>query len=190
MATSFPGSIDVLTNPTATDALNSVTVPHATQHTNANDAIEAIETALGANLGNVVASANGSVTGPLEKWNVSATASTGTINIDVKTAGVWYYTTDATANFTLNFRGNSSTTLASMLAVGQAITVLFLCGNGATPYYGSAYQIDGSSVTPKWQNGFAPTAGNASSVDIYTVTIVKTAATPTYTAFASMVKYA
>ena len=49
MATSYPSGLDALTNPTSTDALNSVTVPHATQHTNANDAIEAIQAELGLN---------------------------------------------------------------------------------------------------------------------------------------------
>jgi len=47
MSTSFPTSLDALTNPTPTDTLDSVTVPHADQHANANDAIEALETKVG-----------------------------------------------------------------------------------------------------------------------------------------------
>ncbi len=43
MATSFPGALDSFTNPAGTDALNAVAVPHAAQHTNANDAVEAIQ---------------------------------------------------------------------------------------------------------------------------------------------------
>ena len=46
MTTAFPGAIDAFTNPTATDALDSATVPHAAQHANINDAVEAIETYL------------------------------------------------------------------------------------------------------------------------------------------------
>jgi len=49
MASSFPGGLDNFTNPTATDTLDSATVPHAAQHGNANDAIEAIEGTLGVN---------------------------------------------------------------------------------------------------------------------------------------------
>jgi hypothetical protein len=49
MATAYPGGIDDFTNPSPTDTLNSVTVPHATQHSDLNDAVEAIETALGTN---------------------------------------------------------------------------------------------------------------------------------------------
>lgn len=125
-----------------------------------------------------------------EDWNIVASAATGTINFDVKTASVWYYTSDATANHTINVRGDSSTTLSSLMAVGDSITVVWANTNGTTAYRPSAFQVDGSSVTPKWQGGAAPTAGNASSVDLYVYTIVKTAATPTYTVFASQTKFA
>jgi hypothetical protein len=49
MATNYPAQLDILINPTATDALNSVTVPHHQQHTNLNDAVEAIQTVIGLN---------------------------------------------------------------------------------------------------------------------------------------------
>jgi len=49
MATNFPASLDSLTNPTASDKLNSVTVPHATQHATLNDAVEALEAKVGVN---------------------------------------------------------------------------------------------------------------------------------------------
>jgi hypothetical protein len=127
---------------------------------------------------------------PEERTVVSATAATGTVNFDAVTQGVLYYTTNASANWTLNIRGNSGTTLSSLLAVGDAITVTHLVTQGATAYYNSAVQVDGSSVTPKWQGGTAPTAGNASSIDAYVYTVVKTAATPTYTVFASQTKFA
>ena len=121
---------------------------------------------------------------PEERSTVSATAATGTVNFDLSTQGVLYYTTNASANFTLNFRGNSGTTLTSMLAVGDAISAVFLVTNGSTAYYPTVYQIDGSAVTPKWSGGTAPAAGNASSIDAYSFTIIKTAATPTYTVLA------
>lgn len=126
---------------------------------------------------------------PEERVNVVASAATGTINIDVMTAGVWYYTSNATANHTLNFRGNGSNTLNSILAVGDSITVAWFNTNGGTAYYPNAFQIDGSSVTPKWQGGTAPSSGNTSSVDVYTFNIVKTASA-TYTVFASQTKFA
>ena len=139
---------------------------------------------------NTATVSNSIVVAPEERTTVSATAATGTINFDALTQGVLYYTTNSSANWTLNVRGNSSTTLNSILAVGDSITVVFLATNGSTAYYPTAYQIDGSSVTPKWQGGSAPSSGNASSIDAYSLTIIKTAATPTYTVFASQTKFA
>jgi hypothetical protein len=127
---------------------------------------------------------------PEERTTVSAIAATGTVAFDAITQGVLYYTTNASANWTLNIRGNSSTTLNSLLVVGDAITVTHLVTQGATAYYNNVLQIDGSSVTPKWQGGVAPTAGNASNIDAYVYTVIKTAATPTYTVFASQTKFA
>lgn len=126
---------------------------------------------------------------PEELTSVSATAATGTINFDALAQSDVYYTTNASANWTLNVRGDSTTTLASILDVNDSITVTFKVTNGATAYYQTAFQIDGVAVTPKWQGGLAPTGGNASSVDVYTFNIVKTAATPTYTVFASQTKF-
>ena len=132
----------------------------------------------------------GTLVGPEERTTVSATAATGTINFDAVTQGVLYYTSNASANWTLNIRGNSGTTLSSILAVGDAITVTHLVTQGSTAYYNNAVQIDGTSVTPKYQGGTAFAAGNASSIDAYVYTVVKTAATPTYTVFASQTKFA
>jgi hypothetical protein len=126
---------------------------------------------------------------PEERTTVSATAATGTVNFDAVTQGVLYYTTNASANWTLNIRGDSSTTLNSILTTGDAITVVFLNTNGATAYYPTVYQVDGSAVTPKWQGGTAPTAGNASSIDAYSLTIIKTASA-TFTVLASQTKFA
>lgn len=49
MSTQYPGSLDNFVNPTPTDTLNSATVPHAQQHANLNDAVEAIQTVVGLN---------------------------------------------------------------------------------------------------------------------------------------------
>lgn len=124
-----------------------------------------------------------------ETTTVSATAATGTINYDVITQSVLYYTTNASGNWTLNLRGSSTTSLNTFMATNQSITIAFLVTQGSPAFYQSALTIDGSSVTPKWQGGTAPTAGNASGVDIYTVTVVKTGSA-TFTAFASQTKFA
>jgi hypothetical protein len=155
-----PSSTDTLTNKTLTSpAINTATV------------------------------SNSILVGPEERTTISATAATGTINFDALTQGVLYYTTNASANFTLNVRGSSGATLNSILTTGDAITVVFLNTNGATPYYPTVYQVDGSAVTPKWQGGTAPTGGNASSIDAYSLTIIKTASA-TFTVLASQTKFA
>lgn len=123
-----------------------------------------------------------------EDVNVVASAATGTINFDVATASVWYYTSNATANHTLNFRYDSSNTLSSKLAVGDAITLVWLNTNGSTAYYPNVIQIDGSAVTPKVPAAIS--AGNASAIDAYVFTIIKTAATPTYTVLETQTKFA
>ena len=109
---------------------------------------------------------------------------------DVLSGGVVYITANSTANGTINFRGNGSNTLASVLAVGQSVSCVLAITN-STAYYPTAFQIDGTAVTPKWSGGTAPSAGNASAIDAYTFTIIKTAATPTYTVLAGgAVKFA
>jgi hypothetical protein len=138
----------------------------------------------------IAVSTNPTLTSPKETIEIVAAGSTGTINIDTLTASVEYYTGAATANFTLNVRGNGSTTLNSTMAVGEQISIVYLNTNTATPYYPTGFTIDGSAVTPKWLGGTAPSAGNANSVDAYVYTIIKTAATPTYTVLASQNKFA
>ena len=123
-----------------------------------------------------------------ELATVSATAATGTINFDVTTQSVLYYTTNASGNWTVNFRGSSGTSLNTLMTTGQSVTVAFLVTQGGTAYYNSAVQVDGSSVTPVWQGGTAPTAGNASSLDTYVYTIIKTASA-TFTVLASLTQY-
>ena len=125
----------------------------------------------------------------LETATVSATAATGTINYDVTTQAVLYYTTNASANWTVNFRGSSGTSLNNVMATGESVTVAFFVTQGATAYYNNAVTIDGASVTPKYQGGTAWSAGNASSIDAYTYTIIKTG-NAAFTVFAAQTRFA
>ena len=123
-----------------------------------------------------------------EVTTISATAATGTINYDVTTQSVLYYTTSASANWTVNVRGNSSTSLDTLMSTGQALTVVFLVTQGATAYYNNAFTIDGNSVTPKYQGGTAWSSGNASGIDAYSYTIVKTGSAA-FTVFAAQTQF-
>jgi hypothetical protein len=125
-----------------------------------------------------------------EVATISATAATGTINYDITTQSVLYYTTNASANWTVNLRASSGTSLNTALSTGQSVTVAFLVAQGSTAYYNNVVQVDGttSGVTTRWQ-GAAPVAGNANGIDVYSYTIIKTASA-TFTVLASQTKFA
>jgi hypothetical protein len=127
----------------------------------------------------------------IEAVNVVPSALTGAITLDVKTNSVHYYTANAAANWTLNFRGNASTTMNTFLSTGQAVTVVLLATQGGAAFYPTAFTIDGTAVgvTVDWLGGAAPTGGNASSIDSYSFTIIKTAAS-VYTILASQARFA
>jgi hypothetical protein len=129
------------------------------------------------------------LTNAAEIATISATAATGTINYDVTTQSVLYYTTSASANWTVNFRASSGTSLNTAMTTGQSVTAAFLVTQGATAYYNNVVQVDGSTVTPKYQGGTAYAAGNASSVDVYMYTIIKTG-NAAFTVFTSQTKFA
>lgn len=122
-----------------------------------------------------------------EKTTVVASPATGTISYDVITQSILYYTSNSTANWTINIRGSSTVTLNTLMAIGEARTITFLSKQNAG-YYASAIQIDGASVTPSWQGGSAPTIGASSGIDSYTFAIIKTASS-TYTVLASVTNF-
>jgi len=127
-------------------------------------------------------------TNAAEVTTVSATAATGTINYDATTQSVLYYTSNASANWTVNFRGSSGTSLNTLMSTGQSLTLVFLVTQGSTAYYNNAVTIDGNSVTPKYQGGTAWSSGNASGIDAYSYTIVKTGSAA-FTVFASQTQF-
>jgi len=124
-----------------------------------------------------------------EVATVSATAATGTIAYDITTQSVLYYTSNASANWTVNFRASSDTSLNTLMSTGQSMTVAFLVTQGATAYYNSSVQVDGttSGVTTRWLGG-APAAGNASGIDSYRYLIIKTGSA-TFTVLASNTQF-
>ena len=124
-----------------------------------------------------------------EVANVSATAATGTITYDITTQSVLYYTSDASGNWTINFRASSGTSLNTAITTGQSMTAAFLVTQGATAYYNSNVQVDGttSGVTTRWLGG-APTAGNASGIDSYRYLIINTGSA-TFTVLASNTQF-
>lgn len=132
-----------------------------------------------------------SVAQPIENAYTTATGFAGYTYYALN-GTVQYITANATASGIINFAAAASgtiTTMNALLAVGQSISCVLLITNGATAYYPTSFQIDGVAVTPKWSGGTAPSSGNASSIDGYTFTIIKTAAS-TYTVLAGTTKFA
>jgi hypothetical protein len=161
----LPTSTDTLVGLATTDTLTNKTLTSPTTNTATHN--------------------NSLLKSPEERYTISATAATGTVAFDTQTQGVLYYTSNASANFTLNF-----TNVNSNLATGDSISCVFLNTNGATAYYPTVFQVDSVAVTPKWSGGTAPAAGNASAIDAYSFTIIKTAAS-TFTVLAGgAVKFA
>ena len=111
-------------------------------------------------------------------------AATGTILFDSMTQAVMFYPSASTGNFSINIRGNSANTLNTTMAIGSSLTIALLVTNGATPYYLTSLQVDGTVVTTKWPNASRPISGNANAIDCYTFTVIKTA-NSTYTVIAS-----
>jgi hypothetical protein len=139
-------------------------------------------------IGRVTLNGNGKIQGLAEKVNVNGTF-TSNINIDTNTQSVQLNTATASANFTVNLRGDGSNSLDASMDTGESITVAFINKNNNVTFYNTTVQVDGSTVTPVWQNGAAPTAGNATSNDVYTFTAIKTASS-TFTVLAAQTQFA
>ena len=169
VATTFPNSF--LANSTATLGNATLTLGSATT-----------------SVGNLALN-NATIENIQEPANITATAANATINIDILSNVVVYCTANATGNFTVNFRGNSGTTFNNAVPANVSVSATLVTTQGATAYYNSLVQVDGSTVTPKWQGGTAPTSGNANATDTYVYVVIKSAAN-TYTILASQTKFA
>ena len=141
--------------------------------------------------GKFTVTGQGKIQSVAEKVTVEATAATGTKNFDALTQAVWYYTSDASGDWTINLRGDGSTTMNTIMATGESLTLCHLVTIGSSEYRNTAVQVDGttSGVTTEWQGGEAPTEGNASSIDSYVYTVIKTG-DAAYTVLASQTQYA
>jgi hypothetical protein len=162
----------------------SSTTPAAGFSTSANNTFTGTQTFSGTSSATAIV-----LNDAAEVATVSATAATGTIAYDITTQSVLYYTSNASANWTVNFRASSGTSLNTLMSTGQSMTVAFLVTQGSTAYYNSAVQVDGttSGVTTRWLGG-APAAGNASGIDSYRYLIIKTGSA-TFTVLASNTQF-
>jgi hypothetical protein len=124
-----------------------------------------------------------------ERATITGTGAGANVNFDTLTQTVLYFSTASTANSTVNIRGNSGTTLNSLMSTGQSTCVALFLTNTSTAYYPSVIRVDGVTVTPLWQGGITPTGGNTNSVDVYSFNIIKVA-DATFAVFASQTQFA
>lgn len=129
------------------------------------------------------------ITGIRETLYSSASGATGTIPFYTLNQAIQWFKGNATANWGLNFTGNATTTLDSLMAAGQSISVTYMASQGGTAYIPVTFFIDGVQYYPKWQGGIAPTAGNPISIDVYTFAIIKDLGS-NFTILASQTKFA
>jgi hypothetical protein len=125
-----------------------------------------------------------------ESANVIALTPDSTQTLYVAKGAVVYFTTNATNNWVTNLSFSSDTSINTAMSINNTLTVVMLTTQGSTAYYNTGVQVDGttSGVTTCWQGGYAPTQGNASGIDVYTYTIIKTASA-TYTVLASQTQF-
>jgi len=138
--------------------------------------------------GNLIVNYTATVHEILEVSNTQI-ATGGTVNLWLANSAIFYFSSAATSNYTFNFTYDQFTLLNNFLQTGQTLTTAIMVTQSGTAYYPTTIQIDGTTVTPKWQGGTAPSSGDANSIDIYTFTILKTAPL-TYLVLGSATKYA
>lgn len=142
-----------------------------------------------ANNGLLQLGAHASIEALFELATISASAPTSTTNFDVMNQAVQFFTSNSANNWTLNLRGNSSTTLNTIMQTGQSLTVAVLVTNGSSAFFQNGFQVDGNAVTVRWSGGNTPSSGNANSIDVYSITVIKTA-NATFTALGAQTRFA
>jgi len=189
------GTLELLKFTEAASAVNEVTVGNAATGNAPSLSATGDDTNVDFNLtpkgiGRVTLNGNGKIQGVAEKVTTSGTFDSDVV-IDTNTQGVILSTAAANANFIINLRGDGSNSLDASLDTGESVTVAYISKQNATAYYPTEIQCDGvtTNVTTVWQGGSAPSSGNVTSNDIYTITAIKTASS-TYTVLASQTQFA
>ena len=118
----------------------------------------------------------------VESGFISNLGASGTVNTDLDNGHIHKYQGATSGNYGPNFRKNSSTTLNSIMGVGDVVSVVFMAASTTHYLDQTDIQVDGSTsnLDIDFIGGSAPSAANGSGFDIYTFTIQKTAATPAY----------
>ncbi len=108
-------------------------------------------------------------------------------NYDLLDQTVYYQTTNAASDITLNFRGNATTTANSVITNSNSMTATYLVTTGSTAYSITDVNIDGTAQTLRWAGNTVP-ATYQNTIMSYTFNLLKTA-DDTYTVLGSATRY-
>ena len=123
----------------------------------------------------------------LDGWKVeegnndTSTALNGEFDFKLEDGHIQRFTTATGGNYFPDFKVSSSKTLASVMDTGDVVTCTLIVAS-SSHYCTTGIKIDDSTtnVDLDWVGGSAPDAANGSGYDVYSFTIIKTAATPAY----------
>lgn len=130
MASNFPASLDALTNPASTDFLSSP--DHATQHINANDIIEAVETTLGTNSGTSILQHFTAGQFPVRATGVAATGTLQQTIVGGTYNGFTAGTPSITGGTYNNFTAGTATVAGTIVLPSTVIPTVALVNNAVT----------------------------------------------------------
>ncbi len=122
-----------------------------------------------------------------ESFNTTAGKMSDNTNIDLDQGMIHYFTTQESTTCTPNIRYNSSKSLNNMMNTGDVVSVTVIT-TAAAGGYSANWTVDGNAITEQWNGGSAPSEGGSDGYDVYTITLLKTAAN-TYTAFANVANF-
>ena len=96
-----------------------------------------------------------------------------TIDLDLDSSSIYYFTQEAVGNWTVNFRANVGLALTNFLTVGDSLTVAMNTKQGSTAYYNNVVKIDGRQISPRYYGSLTINSGNPNSLDLYTYVIIR-----------------
>ena len=100
----------------------------------------------------------GSIRALFETGNVVASAPGANVQVDIATNAIQNFTSNSANNTPVNFRGNATASLNSIMNTGNTVTSAVIITNGGSAYYPTVYQVDGAAVR-RAKHDIAATSG-------------------------------
>ena len=133
--------------------------------------------------GTITASTGANLNGyKVEEGDIETTSLNGEFDYNLENGHIQKFTGATGGNYQPDFKVNGSTSLSSIMDVGDVVTCTLIVASSSHYLASASIKIDDSASNLDIDNvgGSAPSSANGSGFDIYTFTIQKTAATPAY----------